>query len=219
MQDFTPFLPWHPERGKRDAILTSAYKTFAEFGYADTKIETIAERAGVGKGTVYLYFQNKNDLFRQMIQELIEWHLSILREQITGPHAALERLRALIRVHLKLFAGRMGLFNLLGRDIGHVDDELHRWLCEQKQRLLEDLRRLIEEGIAEGAFRAVSPRLAAFWLLATLSVTLTVDHALTAEEVAGWIELVEHGLRATPDEHPTAIEKRGGEAEREVNKW
>ncbi|GAB6935069.1 hypothetical protein JCM14720_09900 [Calditerricola yamamurae] len=205
MQARTPLLPWQPEHGKRDAILTSAYNTFAEFGYANTKIETIAERAGVGKGTVYLYFKNKNDLFRQMIQELIDWHLSILREQITGPHSALDRLRTLLRVHLTMLAGRTYPFHLHGRDIGHVDDELHLWLREQKQRFLEDLRQLIEEGIAEGAFRTVCPRLAALWLFATLNVTLIDDAALSTEQVAGLIELVEHGLRASNEEHPTPI--------------
>ncbi|WP_272999978.1 TetR/AcrR family transcriptional regulator [Hydrogenibacillus schlegelii] len=196
MKTRPPELPWDPARGKRDAILLSAYNTFADFGYANTKIETIAERAGVGKGTVYLYFKNKGDLFRRMIQELIEWHLTLLREQMAGPRSALERLRALFQVHLELIAGRKYPLNPHGREIGHVDEELRAWLRDETQRFLADLRRLIEEGIAEGVFRAVTPALAALWLFATLGVTFSLEEPLSARQVEELVDLVERGLRA-----------------------
>jgi AcrR family transcriptional regulator len=50
-------------------ILSAALELFAEKGFAATRLDDIAARAGVSKGTVYLYFSNKEDLFRAVIHE------------------------------------------------------------------------------------------------------------------------------------------------------
>ena len=49
--------------GKRQAILDQAIHTFAEVGFGRADVQVIADRAGVGKGTVYRYFKSKEDLF------------------------------------------------------------------------------------------------------------------------------------------------------------
>ena len=49
--------------GKRQAILEQAIRTFAELGFRGADVQVIADRAGVGKGTVYRYFHSKEDLF------------------------------------------------------------------------------------------------------------------------------------------------------------
>jgi AcrR family transcriptional regulator len=53
---------------RRDAILNAALQEFAASGYAATRLEDVAKRAGVAKGTIYLYFADKETLFRELIQ-------------------------------------------------------------------------------------------------------------------------------------------------------
>jgi AcrR family transcriptional regulator len=53
---------------RRDAILRAALEEFAASGYAATRLDDVAKRAGVAKGTIYLYFADKETLFRELVQ-------------------------------------------------------------------------------------------------------------------------------------------------------
>ena len=57
---------------RRDAILTAALEEFSGHGFVATRLEDVARRAGVAKGTIYLYFADKETLF----QELVRWQLT-----------------------------------------------------------------------------------------------------------------------------------------------
>jgi TetR/AcrR family fatty acid metabolism transcriptional regulator len=55
-------------RSKREMILEAAYDLFLNKGYWETKIIDIAEKAGIGKGTVYEYFESKDDIFFELFK-------------------------------------------------------------------------------------------------------------------------------------------------------
>ena len=57
-----------PEERPRQ-ILTAALEVFGEHGLAAARLEDIAKRAGLSKGTIYLYFPNKEELFREMVRQ------------------------------------------------------------------------------------------------------------------------------------------------------
>jgi AcrR family transcriptional regulator len=57
--------------GRRQAILEAALAVFAEEGFAAARLDHVAERAGVAKGTIYLHFKDKQDLFEQMVREAV----------------------------------------------------------------------------------------------------------------------------------------------------
>src|SRR5690348_13556083 len=52
-------------------ILEAALKVFAEKGFAAARMDDIARRAGVTKGTIYLYFENKEAVFKQLVREAV----------------------------------------------------------------------------------------------------------------------------------------------------
>jgi AcrR family transcriptional regulator len=56
---------------RRQAILDAALTVFAAEGFAATKLDDVAEKAGVAKGTIYLYFRDKRDLFEQLVRDAI----------------------------------------------------------------------------------------------------------------------------------------------------
>src|SRR4051794_10701515 len=61
---------WKRRKEARPAeILAAALDCFAERGFAATRVEDVAARAGVTKGTVYLYFQTKEDLFKALVRQ------------------------------------------------------------------------------------------------------------------------------------------------------
>src|SRR5262245_23772368 len=56
---------------RRQAILAAALAVFTAEGFAAAKLDHVAERAGVAKGTIYLHFKDKQDLFEQMVREAV----------------------------------------------------------------------------------------------------------------------------------------------------
>src|SRR5215218_10567990 len=69
-------------------IVTAALDLFVEKGFASTRMDEIAKRAGVTKGTVYLYFPSKDDLFRAVVEEMMGPDLDVAERMVadfTGP--------------------------------------------------------------------------------------------------------------------------------------
>src|SRR5205823_2691529 len=65
-------LRWRRRKEARPAeILTAALACFAERGFAATRLDDVAVRAGVTKGTLYLYFQNKEELFKAVVRQAL----------------------------------------------------------------------------------------------------------------------------------------------------
>ena len=61
---------WERRKDERPGELTAAaLELFVERGYANTRLEDVAKRAGVSKGTLYLYFENKEELFKAVVRE------------------------------------------------------------------------------------------------------------------------------------------------------
>jgi AcrR family transcriptional regulator len=65
-------------------ICRAALEVFAEKGFAAAKLDEIAARAGVAKGTLYLYFKDKEDLFRAVIRDTVAPNVALIRENIAS---------------------------------------------------------------------------------------------------------------------------------------
>ncbi|MEA3245310.1 MAG: helix-turn-helix domain-containing protein, partial [Gemmatimonadota bacterium] len=71
-QDTGSDLKWRRQPEERpQQILLAAIEVFGEHGIAAAKLEDIAARAGVSKGTIYLYFESKEDLFREVVRRVL----------------------------------------------------------------------------------------------------------------------------------------------------
>ena len=84
---------WERRKDARPAeLLAAALQLFIEKGYAGTRLDDVAQRAGVSKGTLYLYFENKEDLFKAVVRESVVARISETADQIErfdGPSDAL----------------------------------------------------------------------------------------------------------------------------------
>ncbi|MEN6392180.1 MAG: helix-turn-helix domain-containing protein, partial [Syntrophomonas sp.] len=59
-------------KGKRELIIEAAIKVFSQKGYHNTRMEEIAQAAGIGKGTIYEYFESKLQLFQSMMEDSLQ---------------------------------------------------------------------------------------------------------------------------------------------------
>jgi TetR/AcrR family fatty acid metabolism transcriptional regulator len=138
---------------KRREILQAAMQVFARDGYHRAKIESVAEEAGIGKGTVYEYFKSKADLFialhDHMLTELKSFYMKELAE-IREPTLMLERF---IEVAFETFRGWEPFF-LVFFDF---------WAEGGRGQAA-----IITSGVQDGSFRQVDPALTAASLLASL---------------------------------------------------
>jgi len=79
---------------RQEQILAAAFEVFAAHGFEAARIDEVAERAGVAKGTVYLYFPNKEQMFRAVVRSLIRKRIDLLVKGLPG--SSEELLRGLI---------------------------------------------------------------------------------------------------------------------------
>jgi AcrR family transcriptional regulator len=85
------------EAAKRECILVEAAKAFARFGFRKASIDVIAEKAGVGKGTVYLAAESKQDLFYQVLhREVVSWIAEV--QKVIDPRVPADQLLMLASV-------------------------------------------------------------------------------------------------------------------------
>lgn len=135
-------------------ILNAALDEFHARGYSAVTISDIARSAGVAPGTLYLYFANKEELFKAVVRELVLPNITRLEEAAEGTRSGRERLRAVLQAWAELmFCGRGSMVKLVIAEAGNFP-ELARFYREEvgdRVRLL--FGRIVEEGVASGEFR------------------------------------------------------------------
>lgn len=158
------------EKAKKVLIYEAAAEVFAEKGFYAATVEEIANRAGVGKGTVYEYFPSKEALFKGMLKGIMRLYLVSLRERMGKAASAGECLIRLAKAHAAFAAEHDDLACLLDGGGGGVPAPWIRdWMWRMRERFLEVITRLIRRGIDRGEFVPVDPRLAAEVFLGALA--------------------------------------------------
>jgi len=147
------------QRRKEDRpaeITEAAMKTFAEKGYASTRVEEVAKRAGVSKGLLYLYFKTKEDLFKAVIRSFVSPRLDALIDRIESTDLSAEDF---LRGPFLEFAKALPksparkLVRLLIAE-GPKHPDLIAWYWENVvSRGLGALRAVIAKGVRDGEFR------------------------------------------------------------------
>ncbi|HEY2473825.1 MAG TPA: TetR/AcrR family transcriptional regulator [Candidatus Cybelea sp.] len=190
-------------------ILDAALRIFAQSGFAGTKLDDVAAAAGIGKGTIYLYFETKEDLFRAVVRQLFLSNFETLRQLVpvegSSAHAILRR-----------FAER--LLTVIESDLGAVikivvtESEAFPWIAEFYVRevagqILPWIESVIAMGIERGEFRRVDPHSvvplwgAPFLALTILTQTIGRQKALPFEPrtvIDAHVDMFLRGLRPGP---------------------
>ncbi len=96
----------------RRRILHEAAGEFARLGFDQANITTIAEQAGIGKGTIYLYFENKRELFLAMLRHIAQAQLATIRTALAAEGTFQQRLERLFRAFVHLAEEESDYFNV-----------------------------------------------------------------------------------------------------------
>jgi len=150
---------WSRRKQARPAeILDAALKVFAEKGFSGARMEDIAARAGVSKGTIYLYFDSKEAVFKTLVRESIGKTLAEVgrnAQAFEGP--ARELLRFVLAAAAKLLtqSDRVVLPKIIIAESGNFPELARFYREEIIDKGLALLSGLIQRGIAQGEFRAL----------------------------------------------------------------
>lgn len=96
----------------RRRIISEAASEFASLGFDQANINTIAEQAGIGKGTIYLYFENKRELFLAMLRHIATSQLASIRVALAIDGTVAERLERLFLAFVQLAEADSNSFNV-----------------------------------------------------------------------------------------------------------
>jgi len=139
-----------------EEITAAALEAFAERGYAATRVDDVAKRAGVSKGLLYLYFKTKEDLFKAVIRSFVVPRIDALRAIIDSSELSSEEfLRGPFLDFAKALPGSpIGLLvRLMISEGPKHPDLLEIYWDKVISRGLGAINELLERGVASGEFR------------------------------------------------------------------
>ncbi len=135
---------------RREEILDAATEHFAAHGYSDAVTQALAERLGVGKGTLYRYFPSKRELFLAAADRVMRRLRERIDARLTGIDDPLERISQAIRSFLAFFAEHPELVELLIQERAHFKDRTKPTFFEHREKNVvrwhEHYRTLIAAG-------------------------------------------------------------------------
>ena len=138
-------------------ILEAAFVEFSRNGYAMTTLDQIAEGAGVTKGTIYVYFENKEHLFISMVREVTKAALDTVHEMLeTHKGTTADLLRAqfsFIYQHIVEDRRRREVLRMLIAEAPRFPELADRYHQEILRPCLDMLRQAIGRGMDRGEFR------------------------------------------------------------------
>ncbi len=186
---------------KRARILRAAVDVFAQSGYFNARVSEIAKSAGVADGTIYLYFEGKEDLLVTIFREHTRSYLQSLQQELATANGAVERMRTAIRHHLAALGRNRALAVVSQVELRHSLKFLSLFSHTEVADYLNMLREIVEDGQATGVFRStLHPQLVAksvfgildemvtSWILSEKEYELPSQADQIAELVLGGLE-------------------------------
>ena len=144
---------------RKEHILETALRCFNETGYYLTSLDAIALAAGISKGGLYYHFTSKNALFIELFHYRGQRYLDQVRAYVNDICDPVERVEVFVSRASGILKENEDFmrFFLEFMSIGARDPEIRQVMTDYYRMSIDNFSRIIEEGIASGAFRAESP--------------------------------------------------------------
>ncbi len=161
---------------KKNLILESAEKVFIEKGYYPAKIEEIARNAGIAKGTVYIYFKDKESIYISLIEkklkELASFIESVINQE-TSPSDKLKKIYFLLCEYMDKTQKLQAIISIENmKTLMHILNRMKKRVIPKVKSVIESISKIIEEGIKEGVFEDIDPLLGALLFMSHLRLAI-----------------------------------------------
>lgn len=154
---------------KRIEIIRAASRFFYLQGFERTKIEDIAKEAGIGKGTVYEYFNSKQELFDEAVSYHREEYIENVKRTLAVKGTLRDKFLALAKYQTELVKTHLPVFQLMSTS-KFMAREMGALMLEQNIRVTDILASLITEAVIRGELReGIDSEMVAAFMIGTLN--------------------------------------------------
>jgi len=146
---------------KYQAIIEAAVKVIAGSGYHNAQVTRIAKEAGVADGTIYLYFENKEDVLISLFRTKMGQFTASAEKEISNLEDPFEMLARLIHLHFSRLQGDRNLAAVLQIELRQSDPSIRKNISQIIKEYYNLIEQIIKYGIEKGSFSPqVSPNVA-----------------------------------------------------------
>ncbi len=164
---------------RRHAIMEAAKGRFQRFGFSKTTMEEIAADAGISKGTIYLYFQNKEDIFYELLgKEALDMERFLFRRVVDEP-SVIRQLEMIFTGAMEYLQDHPYLDSILRRDVELVSTRILKYIFSIEDHYVSVIEDYVRRGMEEGEIEQANPRIVAYVLY---KVFEAFSYASTLEE-------------------------------------
>jgi TetR/AcrR family fatty acid metabolism transcriptional regulator len=149
--------PPHPRDRKRERILDGAVRAFAAQGFHRARVSDVAKAAGVADGTIYLYFEGKDDLLRAVFDRAMGRFLERGRVALSSFEDPVDQVREFVRLHLECVGEDRELAAVFQVDLRKSIQFMQSVSRGLLAEYLDHLVGILERGQQRGAFREDLP--------------------------------------------------------------
>jgi len=185
---------------RRESILDTALELILENGYSNTRIIDIADRAGIGKGTVYEYFESKQKLLLDLINTRVRQDYTSVCEAMEKAPTCRQKLTDYFRLEIEATAKYKSNMADFGNEFMNDKTEISMEIVQAVHSIMEMqfeyLQNVIRCGIQTGEFNDVEPRAAAACLMGSISFFLHMAAIGTPCSEDSFLDCIFNGLLA-----------------------
>jgi len=134
-------------------IIDAATRVFARKGFYQAKISEIAREARVADGTIYIYFQNKDDILISLFEEQMKGVLDNMIARISAEPDPVKKLETFALTHLKLVEENLPVAEIIQVELRQSSKFMKEYRNDPFARYLELIADIIRQGQAKGVFR------------------------------------------------------------------
>ncbi len=174
----------------RQEILTTARALFIEQGYRGLSMSVLARAVGVSKAALYYHFQDKEELFLAVLNELLNEIEVLIDAAVEGQTTSREQIQALVHTILAWPQDQRAAIRLASQEMAQISSparkNFHR---DYHEKFIGKIQSVIEQGIQKGELRPLNPALATWSLLGMMYPYFFPAHATELPPPA---EVIDH---------------------------
>jgi len=172
---------------QRNEMLEAALRLFSEKGYHNVSMHEIAQEAEYAIGTLYRFFQNKEDLYKALMMAKAEQYHNVLKQALANPRDVLATVKRYVAAKGKMFAGDLRLVRLYFAETRgasfNIKAGFHRDIRKLYDEVMRELADVFAQGVRAKVFRPFDP----------YSMAIALE-GITNSFLLSWFE--------DPDKHP-----------------
>ncbi len=143
----------HKDNEKYTRIIAAATKVFARKGFYKAKVSEIAQEAGVADGTIYIYFNHKDDILISLFEEKMQEVLDNMEKQISSESDPFAKIEKFAFLHLRLIQDNKDMAEIIQVELRQSDKFMKDYHNEKFAKYLDLIGTIIQEGKEKGLFR------------------------------------------------------------------